>query len=117
MRGSLASVSAEVGVSTGVVDAFGSLIEKVVIQKIRIGVVVKISSLLLIISHENNRFDITNVVKNKVFFRVTIARREGPAIHNMLIISFDCLNIQSIQTNYQLVLTFLSVDLINSDLN
>jgi hypothetical protein len=64
LRGGLADVSTEIGVSIRVIYAFRSLIERVIIQKIGIGVVVKISRLLLIIVHENDGFDITNVIED-----------------------------------------------------
>jgi hypothetical protein len=64
LRGGLTDVFTEVGVSIDIIYAFRSLIERVVIQKIGIGVVVKISGLLLIIVHENDGFYITNVIED-----------------------------------------------------
>lgn len=92
---SLARIPAQIGVPTSVVDPFSPLIKWVIIQKIRIGVIVEIPSLFLVIIQEEDRFHITNVVEDKIFFRVTIARSQGPTIHYMLIKTFECLNVKT----------------------
>jgi hypothetical protein len=86
LRRSLAGIPAKIRVPTRVINPFRPLIKRVIIQKIRIGVIVEIASLFLVIIQEEDRFDITNVVEDKIFFRVTIAWSQGPTIHYMLII-------------------------------
>ena len=60
----IANISTDIRVSADIVDSFCPVVQKVIIQKIWIGVIIKIAGFLVIVLHEKNGLDIPDVIEH-----------------------------------------------------